>query len=62
MNCSRCGRELTRDETGLSRKLISRATTVFFCLDCLGKEYHLERSQLLELIEHFRAAGCTLFR
>ena len=33
MTCARCGKPLSSDETGLSRKLINRCTTVFFCLD-----------------------------
>ena len=61
MTCSECGRELTRDETGLSRKLINRATEVFFCLDCLSRKFDLSKEQLTELIEHFRRSGCTLF-
>ena len=61
MTCHRCGRELSANETGLSRKLISRATRVFLCFDCLGAEYRLTREQMLELIAHFKATGCTLF-
>ena len=61
MRCADCGRELTRDETGLSRKLISRGTQVFYCMDCLGARFRLSRPQLERLIEQFRAAGCTLF-
>jgi len=62
MNCADCGKELGRDETGLSRKLISRGTPVCYCLDCLGKRFRVSRGQLLEMIEHFRRTGCTLFR
>lgn len=61
MICADCGRELTCDETGLSRKLINRGTTVFFCLDCLSRKFLLPREQLTELIDHFRKSGCTLF-
>lgn len=62
MTCARCGKPLSSDETGLSRKLINRGTTVFFCLDCLSADFRLSREQLLDLIERFREAGCTLFR
>lgn len=61
MNCARCGRCLTGDETGLSRKLISRGTTEFYCLSCLSGMFHTPVPRLQELIEHFRASGCTVF-
>lgn len=62
MKCMGCEKELDRDEIGLSCKMISRTGKSLYCLDCLGKMFHLTRAQLLELIEHFRAAGCTLFQ
>ena len=61
MNCAGCGRCLTGDETGLSRKLISRGTTGFYCLSCLSGMFHTPVPQLQELIEHFRDSGCTAF-
>ena len=61
MRCAECGRELSRDETGLSRKLISRATRECYCLECLSRRFRMPRERLLELAEHFRRAGCTLF-
>ena len=61
MNCAECGAPLTRDETGLSRKLISRGTETFYCLTCLSRKFNVPVSQLEELIERFRQAGCTLF-
>ena len=61
MTCARCGRELTPDEMGLSRKLINRGTTVFFCLSCLAADFRLPEAELTEMIARFRAAGCMLF-
>ncbi len=63
MTCAACGRTpLTQVETGLTRKLINRGTTVFYCLDCLALRFRVTREQLLEMAEAFRASGCTLFR
>lgn len=62
MRCGDCERELTSDETGLSKKLISRATTVHYCMECLARRFKLSTEQLRELCEHFRAAGCSLFK
>ena len=61
MNCAECGKPLTRDETGLSRKLINRAARECFCFDCLGRRFKVTPEQLMEMAEHFRKAGCTLF-
>ena len=61
MSCAECGAPLTRDEIGLTRKLISRAATRCFCKTCLGRQFRLSRAQLDALAERFRAAGCSLF-
>ena len=59
--CAGCGCELSRDERGLSCKLINRATEQFYCYDCLGKEFRLSRQELERLADQFRESGCTLF-
>ena len=61
MKCSLCEKPLDRDETGLSRKLISRGNRECFCMVCLGKRFRVTEEQLREMAEHFRQAGCTLF-
>lgn len=61
MICQQCGRELSRDEIGLSCKLISRDRKTCLCLDCLGNRFRVSREQLTDMIEHFRRAGCTMF-
>ena len=61
MTCRTCGKELSRDETGASRKLIGRATKDFYCLDCLAADFRIPRKDLEDMIERYRRAGCTLF-
>ena len=61
MICCQCGKKLDADEVGLTRKLVNRGATEFFCFDCLGKRFHATREQLLDMVEAFRQAGCTLF-
>ena len=59
--CVRCGAFLSKDETALTRKLINRGTTEFFCLSCLANHFQLSEDILLKKIEEFKAMGCTLF-
>ncbi len=59
--CADCGRALVSDEIGLSRKLMGRATHEFFCMDCLAARFSADKLALREMVERFRAAGCTLF-
>ena len=60
-HCKICGRELTRDEIGLTKKLINRGATEFLCLGCLGKKFDMTEEECQTLIAHFREAGCHLF-
>ncbi|QTE71473.1 hypothetical protein JRC49_01215 [Clostridiales bacterium FE2011] len=59
--CVRCGVLLTKDETALTRKLINRGATEFFCLSCLAAHFQLSEDILRKKIEEFKAMGCTLF-
>ncbi len=59
--CVRCGALLTKDETALTRKLINRGATEFFCLSCLANRFQLSEEILHKKIEEFKSMGCTLF-
>lgn len=61
MKCALCGKELTRDEKGISYKLIGRGSKDCYCLSCLSEKYGAGVDQLKALIEKFREAGCGLF-
>ena len=59
--CLKCGRTLTQDEIGLTRKMINRGAEHFFCLSCLACHFDVSEDILLEKIRQFREMGCTLF-
>lgn len=61
MLCKACGKPISRDELGLSKKLLGRATTDGYCIDCLSRKLNVDEARLREKIEEFRRAGCTLF-
>ena len=58
-----CGKEpLTKDEIGISRKLIDKKTSKFYCIPCLAEQIEITEEELLAKIEEFKAEGCTLFK
>lgn len=59
--CETCSRELTRDEIALSKKLVNRGTTRFWCISCLAEHFQVTEADLEQKILDFRAMGCTLF-
>ena len=61
MTCRKCGGPVSADAAAMTKKMVNRAETSFFCLTCLAEEFKCPVSLLLEKIEHFRAQGCTLF-
>lgn len=59
--CALCGRTLESDEIALTRKLVNRGATRFFCLCCLGERFDVTEAELRRKIDEFREMGCTLF-
>ncbi|HAS38058.1 MAG TPA: hypothetical protein DIW36_08705 [Ruminococcaceae bacterium] len=60
--CIKCGRELCGNDIGLTKKLINRSATEFFCIDCLAEKFDCSRELLEEKIKQFKSSGCTLFK
>ena len=59
--CLQCGRLLSGDEIALTRKLINRGASHFYCLTCLASHFDVSEEDLREKIRQFREMGCTLF-
>ena len=59
--CEVCEKKLTKDEIALNKKLISKDTKQFMCLECLARYLDTSVEVLLEKIEEFKEEGCTLF-
>ena len=60
--CIECGNDLTKDEMALNKKLISKNTKQFLCLDCLSSFLNTDREILEDKIVQFKDEGCTLFQ
>lgn len=59
--CKNCKRTLTHDEIGLTKKLINRGSTEFYCMDCMAEIFKCDIPLLEKKIEQFRKQGCVLF-
>lgn len=60
--CIKCGKELTKDEMGLHKKLFNRAVESFMCIDCCAAYLNVQQKILKTKINEFKAMGCTLFK
>ena len=59
--CIVCGKSVTPDEMGATRKLINRGATEYLCIPCLSKRFEVTEALLLQKIEEWRSYGCMLF-
>jgi predicted nucleic-acid-binding Zn-ribbon protein len=61
-HCCICGKEsLSKDEIGLTKKLLDKDSKRFYCLDCLAECLEVDAEFLLARIEDFKEHGCALF-
>lgn len=40
--CQKCGRELTPEEIAITKKLINRGTSIYYCVDCLAEAFDVK--------------------
>ena len=60
--CYVCGKEkISKDEIGLTKKLINKNSKQYYCLACLADYLEVTEEELLDKIEDFKAEGCKLF-
>lgn len=61
--CYVCGKSpLSKDEVGITRKLINKNAKELFCLSCLAEHLEVTEEELLDKIEEFKDEGCILFK
>lgn len=62
-SCYVCGKTpLSRNEVGLTKKLIDKKSPVFYCIPCLAEYLEVTSEELFAKIEYFKDEGCTLFK
>lgn len=59
--CIECSVSLKKDEVALSKKMLGRTITEFYCINCLAETLDCDRDDLIVKIQEFKEQGCTLF-
>lgn len=60
--CYVCGKgALSKNEIGLTKKLLDKNSKRFYCLDCLAEYLEVDTECLLAKIEEFKDQGCKHF-
>lgn len=59
--CENCQKKVTKNEQGLNKKLISKTTKQFLCINCLANYLNTTTEELMDKIQQFKEEGCTLF-
>ena len=59
--CVECKKVLMKEHIALSKKLLGRNITQFYCINCLAKYIECEVSDLEIKIMEFKEQGCVLF-
>ncbi len=61
-SCYVCGKDLlSKNEVGLTKKLLDENSAHFYCLGCLAEYFEVTTEELLAKIEDFKQDGCKLF-
>jgi len=59
--CRVCETTVDKDAIGLSKKLIDKKLTQYFCLECLSAHLDASVEDLVEKAIEFKDQGCELF-
>ena len=61
-NCYVCNKEsLSKNEIGLTKKLLDKNSKRFYCLYCLADFLEVDTEFLIAKVEEFKEQGCELF-
>ncbi|MCL1879756.1 MAG: hypothetical protein FWF71_03940 [Actinomycetia bacterium] len=61
-SCYVCEKDgLSKNEIGLTKRLLGKNSQRFYCLDCLAECLEVDTEFLLVKVEEFKEQGCELF-
>lgn len=60
--CASCRKApLSKDEVGVSKKLLGKDTKELYCIECLAAYLEVTPEDIEEKIQMFKEDGCELF-
>jgi len=61
-NCYACNKpNLTKEEVGITKKLLGDKSSYFYCLSCLAESLDVDIDFLKEKIAEYKDSGCEMF-
>ena len=61
IKCEECQKKVSKKVIALKKKLLSRHTKQFLCIECLANFFQTTVEALNEKIKQFEEEGCELF-
>lgn len=59
--CKECGKVISHDEFALTKKIVARNATEYYCYECLAEAFKTTPERLKDMVVHFKERGCMLF-
>lgn len=59
--CCNCASPICKDEVAITKRLINRGTTEYYCAACLADVFGVTPEDIRQSIRRYKMMGCTLF-
>lgn len=59
--CCKCAAPICKDEIAITKRLINRGTTKYYCTACLAEAFKITTEDIERSIRYYKQIGCTLF-
>lgn len=59
--CGKCAAPVSKDEIAITKRLINRGSTKYYCTACLAEAFGITAEDIERSIRRYRQIGCTLF-
>lgn len=59
--CCGCAVSIEKDEIAITKRLVNRGTTSYYCRTCLADAFGVTTEDIDRCIQHYKRIGCILF-